>query len=336
MINLYKLLESYLLIYLPKERGYSKNTVLSYYQGIKQVIRFIEKETGKEQNEITVYDFSREIISSYLLSIEESGKSVATRNLRLSAILSFINYCAMMEPLYQNTSCELISIKIKKDSKNKRDFLTIDEYRLFISQINLNEKNGLRYYTLINVLYDTACRVQELIDIKIEDLNYGSNYSIKIHGKGNKQRIVYISSHTAELIKKYCNKYKIGTGYLFVNKHNQQLTRFGVEYIIDKYYDMVCKVSKTLPYKKVTPHVLRHTKSCHMLINGVALPVIQRFLGHASIQTTEIYLDITSDVMIVAVEKSSEMIFGDSASTKMNKLWEEDSTLLNQIKEMFY
>lgn len=336
MNSLYKLLEDFLLIYLPKERGYSKNTVISYYEGIKQALRFIESTKGKRQIQITVYDFSREIISSFLLSIEEAGKSISTRNQRLAAITSFIGYCAMMEPIYQNTHSELTAIKMKKDIKNNREFLTIDEYQLFISQINLNETNGLRYYTLINVLYDTACRVQELIDIKVNDLNYGSDYSIKIHGKGNKQRIVYISSHTAELINKYRKKYNINTGYLFLNKQNKKLTRFGVEYIIDKYYKKACKVSNTLPHKKVTPHTLRHTKSCHMLINGVALPVIQRFLGHSSIQTTEIYLEITSDVVITAVEESSKMIFGEDVNIETKKVWEEDNTLLNKIKDMFY
>jgi site-specific recombinase XerD len=213
MKNLYELLESFLLVYLPKERGYSKNTILSYYEGIKQMLGYIQETTTKTQSQITIYDFSRENINNYLLNIEKKGKSIATRNQRLAAISSFIGYCAMIEPIYQNTYTEITTIKMKKDAKNKRDFLTIDEYQDFISQINLKEWNGLRYYTLINVLYDTACRVQELIDIKVEDLNYGSNYSIKIMGKGNKQRIVYISGHTAELIQEYCKKYHITNGF---------------------------------------------------------------------------------------------------------------------------
>jgi integrase len=103
--------------------------------------------------------------------------------------------------------------------------------------------------------------------------------------------------------------------------------------MVFKYYEQVCKVNKTLLHKKVTPHTLRHTKSCHMLINGVALPVIQRFLGHSSIQTTEIYLEITSDVVITAVEEASKMIFDNT--TKIERIWEEED-ILDKIKDMFY
>jgi len=335
MKGFYKLLEEFLLVYLPKERGYSKNTVLSYYTGIKLAIAFICQHTHKKQEEITVFDFTRESIGEFLLTLEKDGKSITTRNQRLAVITSYITYCSMIDSVYQNTLNEIKKIKSKKTVKNKMDFLTIEEYKDVISVVDLKNRNGLRYYTLINVLYDTAARVQELIDIDIIDINFGSRNSIRLKGKGNKYRLVYISDHTVKLIDDYRNKYNIKAGRLFLNKQDKPLTRFGVEYIISKHYELACKVSLTLKNKHVTPHTFRHSKACHLLINGVALTIIQKFLGHASVQTTEMYVDITSDVVFNAVQEASDMVYGD-INTEIKQKWVEEPDLLNQIKQLFY
>lgn len=322
MKNMYELLKDYILRYLPAERGYSKNTVLSYYTSFKQYIEYLKNELSMKQEDITVYDFGRKNVSNYLLYLEENGNSVSTRNQRRASLISFISYCAMIEPLYQSTLDEIRLVKPKKDVKHKLDFLTVEEYKDFISVIDLNTPNGLRHYTLINLMYDTAARVSEVINIKIEDLSYGSNNSIRIKGKGNKYRIVYITSHTVKLINDYLKKYGIKSGYLFLNKQKKKMTRFGVEFLVNKYYDLACQKCSTLKSKNVTPHTFRHTKACHMLINGTALPVIQRFLGHSSVTTTEIYLDLTSDAVIKAVEKAAELIGEDDSFIEAK--WKDD------------
>lgn len=333
MKKFYELLEDFILEYLPKERGYSKNTALSYYTSIKQFLKYIEDILHKKQEEINVADFNRNNISSFLNYIEDNGKSITTRNQRQAALISFVSYCAIMEPLYQKILDDVKNLKVKKIIKNKLDFLTVEEYKTFISAVNLNSQNGLRHYTIINLLYDTATRVSELINIKVEDLNYGSNNSIKIYGKGKKYRIVYITNNTVNLLNDYMKKYKIESGYLFLNNQNKPLTRFGIEYLIKKYYEIACDTMPSLKAKNVTPHTMRHTKACHFLINGTALPVIQKFLGHASVQTTEIYLDLTSKAVIDAVEKASALITNKNDTTVEAK-WKDDK-ILKALDEIF-
>lgn len=333
MKNLYELLENFILIYLPKERGYSKNTALSYYTSIKQFLKYIVDILHKNQDEITALDFNRTNINSFLNYIENNGKSITTRNQRQAALISFVSYCAIIEPLYQNTLEDVKKIKVKKNVKNKLDFLTIEEYKALISAVNLNSGNGLRHYTIINLLYDTATRVSELINIKVDDLNYGSNNSIKIYGKGKKYRIVYITDNTVNLLNDYMKKYKIESGYLFINNQNKPLSRFGIEYLIKKYYEIACKSTPSLKTKNVTPHTMRHTKACHFLINGTALPVIQKFLGHASVQTTEIYLDLTSKEVIDAVEKASALITEENDRI-IEATWKDDK-ILKALDEIF-
>ena len=128
-------------------------------------------------------------------------------------------------------------------------------------------------------------------------------------------------------------KYKIENGYLFLNNQNKPLTRFGIEYLIKKYYDIACKSTLSLKSKTVTPHTLRHTKACHFLINGTALPVIQKFLGHASVQTTEIYLDLTSKEVIDAVEKASALIIEEDDKIIEAK-WKDDK-ILKALDDIF-
>lgn len=332
MKELYELLESYMLVYLPLERGYSKNTVLSYYTSVKQFLSFLEQEQ-KLKRSVSVLDFNMDNVSKYLLYIERQGKSITTRNQRLAGLVSFVSYCAMQEPVYQNTLDSVKKIKMKKPVKRKLDFLTIEEYKALISAIDLKEKNGLRYYVMINLLYDTAARVSEFTHIKVEDLNYGSNNSIRIFGKGKKFRNVYISDTTVKLINDYMKKYEISSGYLFRNKRGMPLSRFGVEYIINKYYEKACKTIPSLKAKNVTPHTLRHTKACHFLMNGTALPVIQKFLGHSSVQTTEIYLDVTSDAVIKAVDQASKLVMTEE-DIQTRPIWHEDN-IIRQLNAIF-
>lgn len=333
-MDLFNLFENYILTYLPKERGYSQNTVLSYYSTLKQFIKYLVEIKNIKQSKMAVYDFNRKNINDFLLFVENSGSSISTRNQKQTAIKSFVLYCAMIEPIYQNTYNQLECIKHKKTEKKKLDFMTIEEYKAFIECIDLKSKNGIRHYAMINLLYDTAARVHELINMKVNDISFGKNNSIRIKGKGNKYRLVYIGQRTVNIIKKYMEVYNIQSGYIFLNNQGKQLTRFGVEYIISKYYKLACEKCETLKSKNVTPHTLRHTKACHFLINGTSLPVIQRFLGHSSIQTTEIYLDVTSESIIKAVEQASHLIEINCQIEDSKPLW-EDENIMMRLKEIF-
>lgn len=114
MKKLYELLEDFILEYLPKERGYSKNTALSYYTSIKQFLKHIEDILQKKQEEVNVADFNRNNISSFLNYIEDNGKSITTRNQRQAALISFVSYCAIIEPLYQKIFNDVKKLKVKK------------------------------------------------------------------------------------------------------------------------------------------------------------------------------------------------------------------------------
>lgn len=127
------------------------------------------------------------------------------------------------------------------------------------------------------------------------------------------------------MINEYRSKLNINDGYLFLNHSKQQMSRQGVNKIIDKYVDIAKKECPTLTHKRVSPHTFRHSKAVHFLENGTALPIIQRFLGHSSIQTTEIYLDITNEVVIDAVNTIADKI---TSKNREKSMWDGDDKLV--------
>lgn len=218
------------------------------------------------------------------------------------------------------------NIKLKRVVKEKMDYLTKDELETVFKAINLKHKDGYRHYVLLTVLYETATRVSELINIRIEDLFFNNESAyIKVLGKGFKERIIYINDSVVKMINEYRSKLNINDGYLFLNHSKQQMSRQGVNKIIDKYVDIAKKECPTLTHKRVSPHTFRHSKAVHFLENGTALPIIQRFLGHSSIQTTEIYLDITNEVVIDAVNTIADKI---TSKNREKSMWDGDDKLV--------
>ena len=209
--------------------------------------------------------------------------------------------------------------------------MTIEELEIVLKQCNLDSKSGYKHFVILSLLYETACRVSELINIKISDIYFNNNSYIKVLGKGNKERIVYISKDSEEILVKYINKFNIVNGYLFLNHSQNKYSRFGINKLIKKYVDLASFNIETLKSKKITPHSFRHSKAVHFLLNGTALPIIQKFLGHAQIQTTEMYLDVTNNAVIDAVNNTAQLI---NYKFDENCIWKGNKDLLDLLESL--
>lgn len=326
----YPLLEQFLCIYLPKQRGCSCHTVISYYTSLSQYINWIAGKQGINKEKVQVSDFTKESILSWLSSIEAGGCSISTRNQRLAGIRSFLAYAADEEPVYMDIYIQVGKIRAKKGDKPTKDFLSMEEFQGILEVIPSGTGLSVRHYVLLSTLYETGARVQELCDMKSEDISYGKHAYIRIYGKGKKTRIVYIADGTASMLSDYCEKFYIIDGTLFRNRYGNPLTDSGIDYIIKKYVSIASENIPRLKQKKVSAHTFRRSKATHMLQCGVSLPVIQRFLGHESIQTTEEYLEIGSEAMVQAVKKSSAAILTADKMDEKGK-W-ENADVLNQIR----
>ena len=282
-------------------------------------------------------DFTRDAVVEFLDWIETvRGCSITTRNQRLVAVHSFVRFVQKQSPVNLYEFQRVLNIPDKKCSKTVVPFLTGEEMRILLSMPDPSTKSGLRDLVLLAVLYDSAARVQELIDLKVKDLRLDKPAVIALHGKGQKTRHVPISEKTQSLLQSYLQHHtknpglSAGEAYVFVNQRRQPLSRWGISYIISKYVEMA-KVHKGFELRfPVTAHVFRHSKSVHLLQAGVNLIYIRDLLGHCDCSTTQIYAKADTETRRKALEAAYE----DILPTNELPDWSDDKNLMDFLVEL--
>lgn len=186
---------------------------------------------------------------------------------------------------------------------------------------NKNIKQEYRDLTILVILYDTGARVQELIDLKLQQIWLDSKPIIYLNGKGNKTRVVPICNDTANIIKKYItdNAIIMPNENLFKNKQRRPLTRAGVNYVLNKYIRIGRKQKPNFFKKTISPHCMRHSKAMHLLEAGVNLIYIRDFLGHVSVTTTEVYAKTNPELKRKFLEENSVSLGVTNRYSKQNK-----------------
>lgn len=286
-----KNVEGFLTDYLPFQRNYGSNTISSYKDTLKLFVRFLVNEKHINLSKFTMSDFNRELVLEFIKHIRETC-SISSANQRLAAIKSFTSYCILENVDYISTLQGIENIKVIKHEKKDVEYLDEECTKHLINMPDISTRNGLRHKTILCILYDTGARVQELCDLKIKDLNLSNHPSVHLCGKGNKNRIVPISKDLCELLKIYLEKECINCqddDFLIKNKNGLQMNRDGVDYILKKYFEEVKKISGVKHPEKIHPHMLRHSKAVHMVGANIPIVYIRDFLGHESVETTEIY-----------------------------------------------
>lgn len=329
-----KYLTEFLSGYLPGQKNVSKNTICSYRDTFKLLITYCReiKETPSER--ITLNILSSEWITGFLGWLETNRKcSISTRNQRLAALHSFFRYVQAEEPAGMFHFQKITAIPIKKAKKTVVEYLTPEAMKLLLEQPDKHTPQGRRDLTLISVLYDSGARVQELIDMKVSDVNLQNPVVLTLTGKGNKARRVPIMKNTASLLQNYLLENKLDKPWrnehpLFINNQHHKLTRKGVTYILSKYVESARKNSSLLP-AKVTNHMLRHSKAMHLLQAGVNLIYIRDFLGHVDLKTTEIYARADTEMKRKAIENAYPELVDSTLPD-----WNKDQALLSWLSEI--
>lgn len=286
------------------------------------------KKKNIKPNKIEIEFITKEVIIQFLNWLETNRHvSIITRKQRLAYIKSFYKYVLSNELDLFNNYSSILSIKNKKAPSKMISYFTEEEIKIIINY--LNKENNLKYLTLLCVLYETGARVNELINIKIEDIVLSDNASITLHGKRNKIRIVPISQELVKLLNKYFkNQYfDYGEGLLFYSKNHKQYSRFGINYIIKSLVDKL-KLEHSNYFKgNYHPHSFRHSKATHLYNNGIPLLYIKDFLGHSTITTTEIYATPDS-------KKQREIILENAQEIKVKTNYSDNKkeTLDNWLK----
>lgn len=289
-----KLLKDY-QYYLKIERGLSKNSIESYSNDIKKLIKFIERNDLKHSPK----NISNEAIQQFIYEVSKDLNPRSQARL-ISGLRNFFDYLIFEEYRENNPTDLLESPKI---GRKLPDTLSENDIDNIIHQIDLSKPEGERNRAMFEVLYSCGLRVSEMIGLKISDLFFDEGF-IRVLGKGNKQRFVPINAYTIKIISIYKDQVRqhspIQKGFedtLFLNRRGKQISRNMVFMILK---DLVQKAGIG---KNVSPHTFRHSFATHLLENGADLRAIQQMLGHESITTTEIYMHLDKRHLKTVVEK---------------------------------
>ena len=323
--------------YLAGEKNLSKHTVEAYSTTFKLFLSFCEQSKSLAPERLSLSDITRNVIIDFLDWLETSRNcSVATRNQRLVCLHSFVRFVQKQYPKHLFEFQKILDISYKKCAKTIVSFLTGEEMQILLSMPNSCTKQGLRDMTLMAVLYDTAARVQEIIDLKIKDVRFEKPSVITLHGKGQKTRLVPITEKTKNLLVSHFRCLTINSGIsngeqlVFVNQKRQQLTRWGISYIINKYVDSAGHRDGFNVRFPITPHIFRHSKSVHLLQAGVNLIYIRDFLGHSDCSTTQIYAKADTETR----RKALESAYADILPTSEFPDWAEDKSLMDYLNSL--
>lgn len=316
-----QLVTGFLTDYLPLQRCYSKNTILSYRDSIKLFLRFVSLEKGIKLKSFRVKDFNRGLIIEFLEWYRKTGAGNTTANQRLAAIKTFADYAQLecIESIYPLQ--EVTAIKAKKAAAREIAFFTTEQTSQLINKPDVNTHTGLRHRVILTLLYDSGCRVQELCDITIADVFLGSNPTVRLHGKGDKYRTVVISVETASLINSYVSRQLSGAlkdHPLVTNRYHNKIDRDGISYILKKYVAEIRKEDPAFP-DHAHCHMLRHSKSMHMLMAGINIIYIRDFLGHEDISTTMTYVKADNRLKNEAINKLVPKVINEENLPEWNK-----------------
>ena len=325
-----KALTFYFSTYLPTTCGVSPNTCNSYRDAFKLLLLYFQEEKGVPANSIELRMLNRNLVSDFLDWLEVQRKvSVTTRNQRLAAMKAFAHYVQYRNPEYLENCTDIITMRPKKHEKPVIPFLTEEELKALLAQPDPSTRHGLRDLTLLSLLYDSGARVQEITDLELKDIRLANPAMVTLTGKGRKARQVPLMKDTCKLLDTYIRNFNLEseplTSPLFFNKKRQALSRYGVTYILKKYASQAELDGNA---KKISPHVLRHTKAMHLLRAGVNMIYIRDFLGHVDISTTEVYARIDAEMKRKVFE---EKVPNFTPNTTMP--WEEDEDLLQWLTQ---
>jgi site-specific recombinase XerD len=307
MTALAPLLEAFFLDRLLRQQRASPNTIASYRDTFRLLLAFAEKRLLKAPSALLLSDIDAPFVGSFLDYLEsQRNNSVRTRNARLAAIHSFFRFIAIGEPAHSALIQRVLAIPHKRFDRNLVCFLARTEIDALLEAPDRNSWIGCRDHALLLTMIQTGLRVSELIHLKHEDVCLERGAHIRCRGKGRKERSTPLSSQTVAVLRTWFKQNAATSSEpLFPSRRGGVLSRDAVERLVKKHAATACKKCPTLINKNVSPHVLRHTTAVQLLEAGVDRSVIALWLGHESIETTQIYLDADLAIKERALEKTA-------------------------------
>ena len=277
---------------LAVQRDASPHTVAAYRDTLRLLLVFAHHRTGKPPSRLDVGDIDATLVAAFLTHLEtERHNSVSTRNARLTAIHSLFRYAALRHPEHAESIQRVLAIPAKRHQQKLVCFLTRDEIDALLSAPDNGTWFGRRDHTLLTLAVQTGLRVSELTRLVRRDIHLGAGAYVRCHGKGRKERATPLTAHTVTTLTHWFREHDCGpTDPVFPTRRGRPLSTDAVAWLLTKHAATAARRCPSLNDKHLTPHVLRHTAAMQLLHSGVDISVIALWLGHESVETTQIYL----------------------------------------------
>lgn len=333
-LDFYKSIRDFLIVYLPRQRGFSNNTVISYRQAINHFINYMARSKGCGLSDVGFDDLTYNNVINFLDSLQTSNHcSAATRNSRLYALRAFTKYVGTLSPEHYSIYMELSLIPVKKEERQSIDFIPENAIKSIFEQPDTLKQAGIRDLCFMILMYDTGARDREILDLTLDGLflTESSPY-VRLTGKGNKMRLVPIMMKTVSHLQKYLKLYHLhsaGDSYLFytvIHGIRQQMSDDNVARFIKKYGQMAKSECPEVP-DNLHPHMFRHARALHLYRNGMPLALVSEYLGHASLQSTKIYAYADTEMKRKAIQKAR----GEESIPDNTPDWQTDDELIRKL-----
>jgi len=292
MTSLAPHLSGFLREHLPKERRASQHTCEAYAQSFQLLLGFAANRLKIKPSKIEIERLDAPLILAFLEHLEKKrGNSVRTRNARLAAINSFFRFLEYRVPSCLDQARRIHAIPMKKTDQALVDYLARDELQALLDAPDTSSVSGIRDRAMLHLAFAAGMRVSELVGLRLDQIDRQGLATVHIVGKGRRERVLPLWKETAVAVKAWLKVRPASTApELFLNARGQAMTRSGFEYILAKHVTTASRVAPSVASKRVSPHVLRHTCAMHTLQATRDVRKVSLWLGHASLQSTEVYL----------------------------------------------
>ncbi|MBR2913257.1 MAG: tyrosine-type recombinase/integrase [Oscillospiraceae bacterium] len=327
------MIHDFFLIYLPNRRKCSPHTIQAYRTAVEQLVDYASKQLHCRLTAITFDVLDCSMIASFLDSLEQRGCSISTRNHKLKAIRALFAYAAMMDISLSRYYKELDKIPLKKcETPSGIEFLTEAEVRALFEQPDTSTNKGVRDLLVMIMLYDTGARIQELLNVRICDIQFAKSPTVQVLGKGGKYRFIPIMPKTVEHLRRYMELFHPGKTeyaheYLFYTERRgirAQMSDDNVRKLLRSYADSARSSCPSMP-NNLHPHHFRHSRAMHLYQHGMELALVSQWLGHANLETTLIYAHADTEMKRRAIEKASSDICNVGTDATMPDSFDDDT-----------
>jgi site-specific recombinase XerD len=329
--SLAKLLHAFFHEWMGQQRNLSHHTVLSYRDTWKLLLRFVAERKRREITALSLSDLEAAEVLAFLQHLENERKvSIGTRNCRLAAIHSFFAFLARREPLALAQCSEIAGIPVKKMRRPSMCYLDAEEIAAVLQQPNRSTAEGQRDHALLGFLYNTGARIQEALNVCPRAIRFESPAQVELLGKGRKGRVCPLWPETVGLLRALLRRQpRLDDQPIFVNCYGRPLSAAGVRFKLRQYVQAAAQVAPSLARKRVGPHTFRHSVGVQLVAAGVDVTVIRNWLGHARLDTTNLYARANVETKRKALDQVDPV-------TKPSKppRWKQDPDLLKWLDSL--